>query len=259
MNVVSVFTFRSSPIIIRLTPAMLSRAFPRQFGGEPAINGNPAFGRAAKRPADEPRPVTILPVLRRLFNVLAALSLMLSMATIALWVRSDSVEDLLAARIPGATPTNGMGRWISLASNRDEFTLAIVRGPETTLHSFWTSPSFGVHSSLGYLPTHNVRSAHVARGRYGGFWEYLGFYRQYYGGGGGSQTWTVPMWPVVVFTWIAIFRMPARARRRFRRPKPGCCAVCGYDMRATPDRCPECGTLAHEKTADIAAVQRTSE
>jgi hypothetical protein len=50
---------------------------------------------------------------------------------------------------------------------------------------------------------------------------------------------------VVVPCWtlsLAFAVLPARWWVLRRRPVPGCCPRCGYDLRATSDRCPECGT-----------------
>ena len=35
----------------------------------------------------------------------------------------------------------------------------------------------------------------------------------------------------------------ARLRRALSRHASGRCRVCGYDLRATPERCPECGAV----------------
>jgi hypothetical protein len=45
-----------------------------------------------------------------------------------------------------------------------------------------------------------------------------------------------------VFLFLPVLRLlwPEFGPKRSRR---GHCRKCGYDLRATPDRCPECGTI----------------
>lgn len=55
---------------------------------------------------------------------------------------------------------------------------------------------------------------------------------------------TVPMWFVVLLTAILpalAVTLELRTRRRERWLARGLCPDCGYDLRATPERCPECG------------------
>jgi len=57
----------------------------------------------------------------------------------------------------------------------------------------------------------------------------------------------VPFWSVVpaLAAMIGLLLWRDRSwRRRDRRKREGLCANCGYDLRATPERCPECGMAA---------------
>lgn len=75
--------------------------------------------------------------------------------------------------------------------------------------------------------------------------------------GGFSYQWTtnpatvardliVPAWFAMALTAVLPLIWLARAERRSRRDarrRAGLCVTCGFDLRATPTRCPECGTI----------------
>jgi hypothetical protein len=58
---------------------------------------------------------------------------------------------------------------------------------------------------------------------------------------------TIPHWSLaVVFAILPAFQFRAILRSQHRH-RQGLCPRCGYDLRATPERCPECGTSAHAR------------
>ena len=54
----------------------------------------------------------------------------------------------------------------------------------------------------------------------------------------------IPFWFIFLLTAMLPLRWGVRIRagwRRKKRRRLGQCEQCGYDLRGTPDRCPECG------------------
>ena len=149
-------------------------------------------------------------MMRRLFNLAAAASLVLASAAIVL---------LIWSRIGG-----GHGKLSAVRSGTRYF--VVVSGGD-------------VQFSFSPFPVTQPKQMFVHSWPYGVILD---------GGTMGGRRFVnfiLPLWiPTVAFAPLPIWGAVRayRARRR-RRPLAGVCPICGYDLRATPDRCPECGTV----------------
>ena len=190
---------------------------------------------------------------RRPLNLLPALSLLLCVAAGVAWVWSWERGYIVARRgVAGGTAhcTLADGRiaacYFTDPTGRD---MTIPPGEtwagwQSTATNFWPPPWAGRLAGFAWAGSHPDPSA-VPR-----FW-YI----------------AVPLWLVVAATGMASIPAFIALRRRAiacelwfralptaligsRRRRSGRCPACGYDLRATPDRCPECGA------APVAATVR---
>lgn len=171
-------------------------------------------------------------LLRWAFNGLAALSLLLCVAVCVLWVRSFWVADMVTLRLG----TNVYE--LDSSSGRVGYSVAESKPRPFIEWTCWSPQTpIGVVRWFGTGVRGNNAYHNDPRSSYG----VLGIWAADVPMHEGSAPWPVVCLCVVV---TALARVLIR-----RRHPPGLCRVCGYDLRATPGRCLECGTATvKEKT-----------
>ena len=174
---------------------------------------------------------------RLLLNLLTALSLLLFVAVVALWVRSHVRADRHAlARLTRpddpAADFAAADRYtmVNLRFSRGH---ALVEVSDTWYPAGVPVPSWEMTTSPETYPVEN-------EGR--SVWNRLGFAR--FDSPSGAVEVVMPLWPLAVATALLPAAYVVTVRRRRRRFRSGHCRSCGYDLRATPGRCPECGRAA---------------
>ena len=180
-------------------------------------------------------------------------------ATVALWIRSYWISDKLhwsrlASRDAEPGAYAGKIGWVDVWAVRGRLAVLVGTGRaylnDEDIHDW---PLHIRHESdpAGMVRTEEVESPDpwlVAN-------ENPPFYHVYFNWGGFAcyrndlgdapeHNGTLPLWFLASVTAIGPLwatRSAALRRRRKLRRSRGLCVNCGYDLRATPDRCPECG------------------
>ena len=170
---------------------------------------------------------------RRLFIFFGLLSLLLCIGILALWVRSYRVHYGVAYdRLMNPEPKPifftgesdlGDGFWVK-PFNAYEYHLGVYRGEVICGHpARMMSPRHWqfYQREYPYVPERDWGMP-----RFHSNADYVYF----------------PVWWLSVLFAITPIALFAKHFRRRRLSRAGTCPSCGYDLRASPDRCPECGT-----------------
>ena len=185
---------------------------------------------------------------RRLLAVLSLLSLILCVGTVGLWVRSYSVaydfKTFTAQTTSKKDGFRGTGWGVSIGKGGIAFVVewSGFRCPSEPTTDSRTDREF--NKVTPYWPgTDNPPSP----------WRRIGFCynRIAWTQANDYQDWryiTIPLWFVAVVTAMApCLWLLLRVRNTARAD--GLCPSCGYDLRATPGRCPECNWRVAEGAA----------
>ncbi len=149
--------------------------------------------------------------------------LVICVAEVALWVRSRYAEDSIILNIPRrAVLASSLRDWVDL-----QYHWSGVENDSWSVNRDTEPPA-----SFVPVPTAAMRGVGVSSQiHFWGIW-----YARY---AVGRVDIDIPYaWILALSAGITLIVWYSARRHRHG---PGCCPKCGYDLRATPDRCPECG------------------
>lgn len=165
------------------------------------------------------------------WSSLTAISLLLGAATLWLWVRSyGRIDRFDYVQAPARYTVN---------CARGHFEIEIDR------NAGYAIPEQGLIWTPWSGPQGAADEAMVIRTMDYQFPRRIRFFGFTWGPPRGSQyVVTGAFWPLLfVAGMLPVWRFVSYGRRVIRRQRKGVCFECGYDLRATPDRCPECGAV----------------
>lgn len=178
---------------------------------------------------------------RRLFDFTVVTSLLLCFTIVTLWVRSYRVYDHVWLSRTRGINYSGVLRSGSIVVSRAALT---GRTSDVFSDDLNRGPGWSIRSTPALLPTVSPFTAEGSPR----FVQWIGFdslARDTSRPGFGTLPFRriiVPMWLPALTTALAVIPLVRRVRREKRR-RGGLCLRCGYDLRASPDRCPECGEV----------------